>query len=61
MPNTGNTGEYDWIFKGAEEMTPEILLLVWKVAAVANDALQEYLAAKEKFYRTKPMPIARTI
>lgn len=53
MPNTGNTGEYDWIFKGAEEMTPEILLLVWKVAAVANDALQEYLAAKEKFYRTK--------
>lgn len=52
MPNTGNTGEYDWIFKGASEMDPETLLLVWKTAAIANDALQEYLAAKEKYYRT---------
>ncbi len=52
MPNTGNTGEYDWIFKGAAEMDPETLLLVWKTAAIANDAVQEYLAAKEKFHRT---------
>lgn len=53
MPNTGNTGEYDWIFKGAEEMDPETLLLVWKTAAIANDAVQEYIAAKEKFYHTQ--------
>ena len=53
MPNTGNTGEYDWIFKGAKEMDPETLLLVWKTASIANDAVQEYIAAKEKFYRTQ--------
>lgn len=52
MPNTGNTGEYDWIFKGAEQMDAATLLLVWKTAAIANEALQEYLAAKEKFHRT---------
>ena len=53
MPNTGNTGEYDWIFKGAKNMDPAALLLVWKTAAIANEALQEYFAAKEKYLRTR--------
>ncbi len=53
IPNTGNTGEYDWIFKGAQEMDSATLLLVWKTAAIVNEATQEYLAAKEKFARTR--------
>lgn len=53
MPNTGNKGEYDWIFKGAKNMDAPFLLLVLKTALIANDALQEYIAAKEKFHRTQ--------
>ncbi len=53
MPNTGNTGEFDWIFKGVKEMDPQTLILVWKTAAIANEAVQEYLAAKERFIKTQ--------
>ncbi len=53
MPNTGNTGEYDWVFKGADNMDIPTLLLVWKTAMIANEAMQEYIAAKEKFHRTQ--------
>lgn len=53
MPNTGNTGEYDWIFKGAKNMDVKALILVWKTAHIANEAMQEYVAAKEKFRHTQ--------
>lgn len=53
MPNTAAAGEYDWIFKGAAEMDPEALLLVWKSAAVVAEAAQEYVSAKERFCRTR--------
>ncbi len=53
IPNTGNAGEFDWIFKGAKNMDTATLLLVWKTAAIANSSTQEYLVAKEKFARTR--------
>jgi hypothetical protein len=52
MPNTGNRGEHDWIFKAAGQMNPGVLKLVWEAAYIASEALQEYIAAKQKFHRT---------
>ncbi len=52
MPNPSNPGEDDWIFKDAQLMDKEMILLVFKSALVANEAMQEYIAAKDKFQRT---------
>lgn len=52
MPNTGNAGEYDWIFKGADEMDTATLQLVVQTACIASEALQEYIVAKKKFLHT---------
>lgn len=47
MPNPANVGEYDWILNMRKKMKAKMIMLVLKTAFVVNEALQEYLWAKE--------------
>nr|WP_294897826.1 hypothetical protein [uncultured Pedobacter sp.] len=47
MPNTAHIGEYDWILNFRNRMDVKGIMLALRTALVLNDALQEYLAAKD--------------
>lgn len=47
MPNPANVGEHDWILKMAKKMKPKMIMMILKTAFVVNEAIQEYIYAKE--------------
>lgn len=53
LADTSHIGEYDWMEKEAKNMDVAAILLVIKVGLVYNEAMHEYVAAKEKWIRTK--------
>lgn len=55
LADTSHIGEYDWMEKEATNMNIEASLLVLRAGLVYNEALHEYVAAKEKWIRTKSM------
>lgn len=48
MPDPNNVGEYDWIIKMRKKVVPKAIMLILKTAFVMNQALEEYLAAKQR-------------
>lgn len=52
MADTSHIGEYDWMEKEAKNMDVEAILLVIRAGLVYNQALHEYVAAKEKWLKT---------
>lgn len=55
MPDTSHVGEDDWILRECANMNVDALLLVIKTGLVANEALHEYVAAKEEWLKNKSM------
>lgn len=53
MPDMSHIGEDEWILKEAGNMNVDKALLVIKAGLVGNEALHEYVAAKEKWLKTK--------
>lgn len=53
LADTSHIGEYDWMEKEAKNLNVEASLMVIRVGLVYNEALHEYVAAKEKWIRTK--------
>lgn len=53
MPDTSHVGEDDWILRECANMDVDTLLTVIKTGLVANEALHEYVAAKEEYLRNK--------
>lgn len=47
MPDTTRIGEYDWILKQGKSMKRQGLMLILKTAFIMNEALQEFIAARE--------------
>lgn len=48
MPNPQNIGEHDWMLKQAKKLNSAAIMLVVKIAFVLNEALQEWIVAKEE-------------
>lgn len=53
MADLSHIGEYDWMEKEAKNMDIEAILLVIRAGLVYNQALHEYVAAKEKWTKTQ--------
>lgn len=53
LADTSHIGEYDWMGKEAKNMDVEAILLVIRAAQVYNQSLHEYVAAKEKWLKTR--------
>lgn len=53
VADPSHVGEYAWMQKQAKNMDVASILLVIKTGLVANEALHEYVAAKDKWLRTK--------
>lgn len=53
LADPSHIGEYDWLQREAGNMNPEAILQVLQAGLVYNDALHEYVAAKEKYLKTK--------
>lgn len=53
LADTSHIGEYDWMEKEAKNMDVQAILLVIKAGLVYNEALHEYVAAKEKWIKTR--------
>lgn len=53
LADTSHVGEYDWMEKEAKNMDIRAILLVIKTGLVYNEAMHEYVAAKEKWMKTK--------
>lgn len=53
LADTSHIGEYDWMEKEAKNLNIEASILVMRVGMVYNEALHEYVAAKEKWIRTQ--------
>lgn len=53
LADTSHIGEYDWLQKEAKNMNVETILQVLQVGLVYNEALHEFVAAKEKYLKTK--------
>ena len=52
MPDTSHVGEYDWVLKYAANMNVKSILLVIRAGLVYNEALQECVAARDKWVQT---------
>lgn len=52
MPDTSHIGEYDWVLKYASNMNVPVLMTVIKAGLVYNQALQECVAARDKWLET---------
>jgi len=48
MPDTSRVGEHDWILGMGSKMKRNAIMLVVKAAFIMNEALNEYLVAKEE-------------
>ena len=48
MPNKANIGEYDWMLNFRNKLNTKGIMLALKTALVVNEALQEYLVAKDE-------------
>lgn len=55
VADPSHIGEYDWMQKNAAAMDIDAVLLVMHAGMVYNEALQEYVAAKDRWLRTKDM------
>ena len=55
VADPSHIGEYDWMQKNAAAMDIDAVLLVMRAGMVYNEALQEYVAAKDRWLRTKDM------
>ena len=55
LADTSHIGEYDWMEQEAKNLNIEASVLVMRAGMVYNDALHEYVAAKEKWMRTQSM------
>ncbi len=53
MADTSHIGEYDWMQKEAVNVDKTAILTVMKAGLVYNEALHEYVAAKDKWMKTK--------
>ena len=53
LADTSHIGEYDWMEKEAKNLNVEASLMVIRVGLVYNEALHEYVAAKEKWIQTQ--------
>ncbi len=52
MPDTSHVGEYDWVLKYARNMNVPAILTVIRAGLVYNEALQECVAARDKWVKT---------
>lgn len=52
MPDPSHIGEYDWVLKYAGNMDVPAILMVIKAGLVYNEAMQECVAAKDRWLRT---------
>ena len=52
MPDTSHIGEYDWVLKYARNMNIPAILTVIRAGLVYNEALQECVAARDKWVKT---------
>ncbi len=52
MPDTSHIGEYDWVLKYARNMNVPAILTVIRAGLVYNEALQECVAARDKWVKT---------
>ena len=52
MADTSHIGEYDWMGKEAGNVNKSAILMIIKAGLVYNDALHEYVAAKDQWLRT---------
>lgn len=48
MPDTSKIGQYDWILTQGKKMNKQAIMLALKTAFILNQALSEYLAAKQE-------------
>ncbi len=55
VADPSHVGEYAWLQKQAKNMDVPAILMVIRTGLVANEALHEYVAAKDKWLRTKSM------
>lgn len=55
VADPSHVGEYAWLQKQAKSMDVQSILMVIKTGLVANEALHEYVAAKDKWIRSKSM------
>lgn len=53
VADTSHIGEYDWLQNEAANMDTEAILQVIQAGLIYNDAMHEYVAAKEKWMKTK--------
>lgn len=53
LADTSHIGEYDWMEKEAKNLNIEASILVMRVGLVFNEALHEYVAAKEKWLKSR--------
>ncbi len=53
MADTSHIGEYDWMQKEAVNVDKTAVLTVMKAGLVYNEALHEYVAAKDKWMKTR--------
>lgn len=53
MADVSHIGEYDWMHKEADNVDKTAILTVIKAGLVYNEALHEYVAAKDKWLKTK--------
>ena len=53
MADVSHVGEYDWMQKEAGNVNTEAIVTVMKAGLVYNEALHEYVAAKDKWLRTR--------
>lgn len=61
MADVSHIGEYDWMEKEAKNMDVEAILLVIRAGLVYNQALHEYVAAKEKWIKTQRPEDLKTV
>ncbi len=53
VADPSHIGEYDWMQKNAANMDVDAILMVIRTGLVYNEAMQEYIAAKDKWIRDK--------
>lgn len=53
VADPSHVGEYPWMGKQAKSMNVKGVLMVMKAGLVANDAMHEYVAAKDRWLKTK--------
>lgn len=59
MPDTSHVGEYDWALKYASSMDTQAILTVMRAGLVYNQALQECVAARDKWLAAETVDNAR--